>query len=396
MITDLTEEIAARTAQPPFETVVARVREDRQRTVRRVAIGGAVLAASALLVVPRLGTDSADEQPTNPGPSIPTPSEGLALGVADLLARPTVRIAGVGGADDGGVAVLWQGCTGDGTDCDYAVLTRNGSSHLGSVPVDSGVLSPTPDGWLIHTEGGWRLLTSDGGVTGVTTAGLDGVRAGDVVVQTPGGLELLRGDRLLLMPKRDGNLTSGFVTPGGRLLQTTYSPTGQGHLVATRDGEHWTTVRTWAPAANLRISLAGHGRTLAAVVQSIGISGHTAVQQVDLSHDGGRTWATARGIDFGNEVRDVSGVAVSNQGTVYLTTGSDGLIRIDAEGNAQRTSLGARDESVFTTTYDVCALVQPKQASRQQTIACSEDDGTTWTDRSPPGSSLVTARTRRP
>jgi hypothetical protein len=81
---------------------------------------------------------------------------------------------------------------------------------------------------------------------------------------------------------------------------------------------------------------------------------------------------------------------------VFLTTGSDGLIRIDAEGNAQRTPLGVRDESPFTTTYDVCVLVQPRDPSRQADLSCSEDDGTTWTGQWLPGGSLVTARTQLP
>lgn len=362
MITDLPEEIASRTPQPPFEAVVARVRADRRRALRRTAIGGALLAATAYLVVPHLGGDPAD-----PGPTKPSPSPKV-LG----------EVASISGADDGGVAALRQNCPDSGGACTYAVFTSDGSAAPAALVVESDVLSPTPRGWLVHTGDGWRELTSDGSVSVVEPAGPDGVQPGDVVVQTAAGAELLRGDRLLLLPKRSDSVSSSYVTPSGRLMQTTYSPTGHAHLVATRDGTHWATIRTWAPAADLRVAIAGRGRTIAAVVLSIGTSGRTAIQQVDVSHDSGQTWATARGIDFSNEVRDLSSTAVSAQGTVYLTTGSDGLIRIDADGNARRTPVSDHDQAVFTTTYDVCVLGSGR-------LHCSDDDGTTWAGRIVPG-----------
>lgn len=388
MITDLPEEIASRTEQPPFETVVSRVREDRQRRARRTAIGGgAVLVATALVVVPRLGSDSAQE-PRHTDPTDPVPTSGLALGVPELLARPQVSVLAVGGSDDGGIAALWQGCESDGTTCGYAVLTDDGTS-VGSVVVDTRVLSPTPSGWLIHTASGWRELGPDGWVSGVTTAGEDGVRPGDEAVETAGGLGLLRGDRLLLMPSSSGSPTQAYVTPQGRLLQVSATGDGSLRLRATTDGRHWTTLRSW-PAGNgvTQVLLAGHGRTVTAVTTGDRPGGEGAIEEVALSHDSGRTWVTAHGIDFPDEVRDLSGAAVSPQGTVYLTTGSDGLIRVAADGSARRSPVGVRDRAVFTTTYDVCVLTSGRQGRHEQ-LACSEDDGTSWTRGSVPGVSLV-------
>jgi len=392
MITDLPEAIASRTQQPPFEELVTRVREDRQRLVRRTSILGACLVAATLLVLPGLGDDSADEQPTGPRPSTPAPTDGLAMGVPELLARPDVSVVQVAGSDEGGVAALWQGCSGDGTDCGYAVLTANGS-ELGSVVVDSTVLSPTTGGWLIHTPGGWRALGPDGWVSGVTTAGEDGVRPGDEAVETAGGLGLLRGDRLLLMPSSSGSPTQAYVTPQGRLLEVTATGDGSLRLRATRDGRSWTTLLSW-PAGNgaTQVRLAGHGRTVAAVTTG-GPGDARAVERVEVSRDGGRTWTTARGIDFVDQVRDLSGLAVSQDGTVFLTTGSDGLIRVDADGNAQRTPVSPHDQAVFTTTYEVCVLTGGFGGGRLQ---CSEDDGTSWSQQRLPGRSLVSGGSRRP
>jgi hypothetical protein len=376
MITDLPEEIASRTPQPPFEAVVTRVREDRRRTLRRTAIGAASLAVAALLVVPYLGGASTDRQPSDHGPST----------VSELFARPDVSVVQVGGSDDGGVAALWQGCTDDPADCGYAVLTSGG----GRVLVDSPVLSPTPSGWLVHTVAGWQQLTSDGEVSEVSTEGAGGVRAGDEAVETAGGLGLLRGDQLLLLPSASGSATQAYVTPQGRLLEVTATGDGSLRLRASVDGKHWTTLRSWEPGTGVaQVRLAGYGRSVAAVTTGDGPGGDRTIEQVDLSHDGGRTWTTARGIDFGNEVRDLSGIAVSPQGSVYLTTGSDGLIRIDPDGNAQRTPIYVQDRWVFTTAYDVCVLTQPRQADLPEVVSCSGNDGTSWADERVPGSALV-------
>ena len=371
MITDLPEQIASRTTQPPFETVVARVGEDRQRALRRTAAGAVGLATAAVLLVPRTGDDPADRQPRDP--AAPT--------VSELLARPDASVVQISGNDDGGVAALWRGCDADGTECGYAVLTSNGRG----VAVDSQVLSPTHDGWLIHTPGGWGELTSDGGVSEVTTAGEDGVRPGDEAVQTAGGLGLLRGDRLHLMPSASGSVTQAYVTPGGRLLEITATGDGSERLRASTDGTHWTSLRSWQSGNGVtQVWLAGRGPTVAAVTTG-GPGGDRAIEQVDVSHDSGRTWTTARGIDFVNRVRDLSGLAVSPHGTVYLTTGSDGLVRVDADGNAQRTPVGPHDQAVFTTTYDVCVLTGGWGGGRLQ---CSEDDGITWAGRTMPGRAL--------
>lgn len=388
MITNLPEEIASRTPQPPFEQVVTRVREDRRRSLRRTATGGAFLAATTLLV-PLLGDDPADERrSTDPDPSVTAPTGGLAFGVPELMSQPRVSVVQIGGSDDGGVAALWQGCDSDGGGCRYAVLTGNGNAPLGSVMVDSPVLSPTPGGWLVHTPGGWRELGSDGWVSGVTTAGEDGVRPGDEVVETAGGLGLLRGGRLLLMPSASGSVTQAYATPRGRLLEVTAAGDGSERLRASSDGRHWTAIRSWGPRAGVaQVRLAGHGRTVAAVVLRHQLGGKLLVDQVEVSHDGGRTWTTARGVDFaGGGSENLSGLAVSAQGSVYLTTESDGLIRIDREGNAQVSALSVADHGVFATTYEVCVLTGGWGGNR---LRCSADDGTSWSSRPVPGASLV-------
>ena len=385
MITDLPEEIAARTEQPPFDVVVARVRERRQRALRRTAIGAGALAVAALVVVPQLGDDSPAPGPSDPGPTAPTASRGLAMGVPELLGRPDVTVVQVSGSDDGGVAVLWQGCASDGSGCGYAVLTDDGET-LGSVVVDSTVLSPTARGWLIHTSGGWRELTSDGWVSGVTTAGDDGVRPGDEAVETAHGLGLLRGDRLLLLPTSSGSPTQAYVTPSGRLLEVTATGDGSLRLRATTDGRHWTTLRSWAAGGDVdQVALAGRGRTVA-IVELRQWQDSFLLDGVDVSHDGGSTWTVARGLDLASgEVANLTGLAVSARGTVYLTTQSDGLIRVDRSGSAQVSPLSKSDSDVFTTTYQVCALT----GGWGPRIACSDDDGTSWSRQRVPGASLV-------
>lgn len=388
MISELPEEIASRTEQPPFDEVVTRVREDRQRAWRRTAAAGGVLALAALVVVPQIGGDSAQRQPSDPGPTGPSPTTSLALGVPELLSRPGAQVVAINGSDDGGVAALWQACSSDGTGCRYAVLTDQGTS-LGSVVVDSSVLSPVSGGWLIHTAGGWRKLASDGWVSGVTTAGEDGLRPGDQTVETAGGLGLLRGNRLLLMPSASGSPTDAYATPQGRLLEVTATGDGSERLRASTDGRHWDTLRSWGSGSGVtRVGLAGRGRTIAAVMQSVDADGHAVIRQVDVSHDAGRTWTSARGIDSAGEVRDLSAVAVSPHRTVFLTTASDGLIRISPDGHAARTPVGVHDRDVFTTTYEVCVLTTPR-GDRPDVVACSDDDGTSWTRRSVPGASLT-------
>ena len=389
MITDLPEEVATRTQPPPFETVVARVREDRRRAWRRTAVAGGVLALAALVVVPQLGGGSAKESlPNDPGPSVPTPSSGLAMGVPELLARPDVSVITVSGSDDGGVAVLWQGCASDGTGCDYAVLTYDGKT-LGSVVVDSTVLDPTSRGWLIHTPGGWRELGSDGWVSGVTTAGEDGVRPGDEVVETAGGLGLLRGDRLLLLPTSSGTPTQAYVTPSGRLLEVSATGDGSERLRVTTDGRTWTTIRSWAAGGDVsQVRLAGRGRTVV-MVELRPWQDSFLLDGVEVSHDAGATWTAARGLDLASgEVANLTGLAVSARGTVYLTTQSDGLIRVDRAGNAQVSALSKSDSDVFATTYQVCALT----GGWGPRIACSDDDGTSWSRQAIPGASLVGGR----
>jgi hypothetical protein len=110
------------------------------------------------------------------------------------------------------------------------------------------------------------------------------------------------------------------------------------------------------------------------------------VVQVDVSADGGTTWDTASGreLPFGGPggLADLNGLAVTDEGTTFLTTGTAGLVRVDASANVVATPMSSHDRSVFLVAHRVCLVVED---SPHDELSCSSDDGATWVPQALPG-----------
>ncbi|GAA1925582.1 hypothetical protein [Nocardioides hwasunensis] len=106
------------------------------------------------------------------------------------------------------------------------------------------------------------------------------------------------------------------------------------------------------------------------------------VKQVLVSHDAGVTWSEPAGLDLdgADGLHDLSSMVVTPGGSTYLTT-SDGLVRVDPEGNAKATPLSPRDSAAFVVEDAVCVVVDGDPVD---TLRCS-DDGTTWAPQPLPG-----------
>ncbi len=125
--------------------------------------------------------------------------------------------------------------------------------------------------------------------------------------------------------------------------------------------------------------MAGHHDGVAIALLGDSPDGSVPVLEVAVSGDVGRTWTSGRGL---TDVRDLSGLAVSDEGTAYLTTGSHATIRVDTDGNATSVGQSAHDHSVFLVSHRVCLVAE---AGIVDELRCSADDGTTWTPMPLPG-----------
>lgn len=392
--TDLTREIADRAQQPGFDEVLARA--DRNRRRRRTTIASGLAAACvvgglAFAVGDPLGSDNTSPEPARPGPSetydgTPEVDQRLSARVRKLLGGEFADLRTISGSD-GAVAALWHACPGDG-DCRLVLVTE------GPLPtaemVTSTMLEAVPGGWLVLHGGNWTRITPTGGIQAVLEPGGPGssdVRAGDTAVLTTTGLRLLRGNKLVPMPgvgPGGWNPSSAYVTPEGRLVMT---PTIEGPtrvIVSDDGGRVWRMTHTvgegsGTPATGL---LAGHGDSVAYVALRYDADGSIPVLEIAVSSDAGESWRVARG-DFGAEgMSNPTSLAVSPAGTTYVTTGSHGVVRIDADGNATTTRLSSHDHSAFVLGEDICVVAE---AGRVDELQCSEDDGATWTPRALPG-----------
>jgi hypothetical protein len=130
--------------------------------------------------------------------------------------------------------------------------------------------------------------------------------------------------------------------------------------------------------------VAGTGDHVAVVLLGDSPDGSIPVHGVQVSHDAGRTWLPARGIDTrgGDRVRNTSALAVGSDGTTYLTTESHHLVRIDDEGLATPIQLSAFESAVFASGDEVCVVVE---RGRYDALACSPDGLTHWADQPLPG-----------
>lgn len=126
--------------------------------------------------------------------------------------------------------------------------------------------------------------------------------------------------------------------------------------------------------------LAGHHDAVALALLGDSPDGSVPVLEVAVSADVGNTWTSGRGLPSG--LRDPSALAVSDEGTAYLTTGSHGTVRVDAEGRALAERHSSHDRSAFQVSHRVCFVAE---AGRVDQLRCSADDATTWTAQSLPG-----------
>ena len=79
---------------------------------------------------------------------------------------------------------------------------------------------------------------------------------------------------------------------------------------------------------------------------------------------------------------DLNGLAVTDEGTTFLTAGTTGLVRVDAAANLTGLPMTSHDRSVFLVADRVCLVVERGPTDE---LACSSDDGATFTPVALPG-----------
>ncbi|MFC7362052.1 hypothetical protein [Nocardioides astragali] len=380
-----------RVQQPGFEVVLDRARQGLRRRRTTIAAG---LATAVVIVGVVAATQLAPRTPIEPAPApTPTPPSGevdeqLPDDIQAFLSGDDIHPAAVLGSGDA-TGVVWTACSSVAGTCRSALVTKHDDQVAGRF-VDSGYGIPqsVPGGWLIPDGRDWILVTPTGETQRIHGPGPGSadVMAGDTAVFTTTDVRLLRGTKLVPMPGVGAggwNPSSAYVTPEGRLVMT---PTIEGPtrvIVSDDGGQLWRMTHavdegSGTPATGL---LAGHGDSVAYVAYDEA-DGSVPVLEIAVSSDAGESWQVARG-DFGGEgLRNPSSLAVSPSGTAYLTTGSHGVVRIDADGNATATRLSSDDHSAFVLGEDVCVVAEDGRADE---LRCSADDGATWTPRPLPG-----------
>lgn len=390
--TDLTREIADRAQQPGFDVVLDRARQGRRRRRTTIASG---LAAAGVVVGVLAATQLAPRTPIEPGPApTPTPTSGevdekLPDDIQAFLSGEDIHPAAVLGSGDA-TSVVWTACSSVAGTCRSALVTQHDDQVAGRF-VDSGhgIPQSVPGGWLIPDGPDWILETPTGETQRVhdTGPGSADVMAGDTAVSTTTDVRLLRGDKLVPMPgvgPGGWNPSSAYVTPEGRLVMT---PTIEGPtrvIVSDDGGQLWRMTHvvdegSGTPATGL---LAGHADFVAYAALGDDADGSVPVLEIAVSSDAGETWRVARG-DFGSEeLSDLSSLVVAPGGTTYATTGSHGVVRIDAGGDATAMPLSSHDHSAIVLGEKICVVAE---AGRVDELRCSEDDGATWAPRPLPG-----------
>ena len=388
--------VAERVEQPGFEEVVARAGQARRRRRTTIAAGlatAAVVGATAFALEGPLASDDQSPEPFRPGLTrtwdrTSEVDPRLSGPVRAVLDDDLIDLWAAAGSS-GALAVLWWGC--DEQPCRFVLVTRDGDQVTGT---DLGTsyprLSAVPGGWVVENGTGITRLTPSGDRTQlyVTGPGDADVMAGDTAIDTVGGVRLVRGDKAIPAPVPPGSdaLTSAFITPSGRLVAATVDG-AEGTTTATDDGSTWEgslTAETRGPAAGAVV--AGNGDHVAVAFLGDDPDGSVPVVGVQVSHDAGRTWTTARGLDTDgpDRVRDLSSLIVTADGTAYATTGSAGLVRIDADGNASPTPLPSLGTSAFVLDAAVCVVAEAGVGAVDE-LHCLEDDGTSWVRLPLPG-----------
>ncbi|RYB93191.1 hypothetical protein EUA93_01780 [Nocardioides oleivorans] len=390
--THVSREVAERVPQPGFDAVVDRAQHARRRRRTTIASGlaVAVVVAGVGFAVGRPGGgDDQRPEPARPGPSTPwdgTPEvdSRLPATVQSFLRGARLQPWSFAGSDTG-AAVVWGSCAGDGP-CTYALTVRDGDEVAGRLlEASAPTLTAVPGGWIYEDVDEVSLLTPSGTFEPVvdTGSGSTDVEPGDTAVRTRAGWRILRGTKLIGLPGAGTwQPSSAYVTPGGRLV---LAPGVAGpRRVVVSDGDlQWEMTHVADPGADSTGTglLAGNGDHLAYVLLGDDPDGSVTGLHVALSSDAGDTWTTSEGMER-SVYQDVSGLAMSRQGTAYLVTGSHGLVRIDADGNEVGTPMSPHDMGVLTSGDEVCVVAG---AGAVDELRCSSDDGTTWAPRPLPG-----------
>lgn len=389
--TDFHHEVADRVDQPGFEVVLDRARASRRRRRTTLAAGLATVCVVGGLATWGSGLRATDG-PEPAGPTrTPTTSatpltgevdERLPEEVRDVLGAAQLHPWQVVGSE-GGIATIWGDCGGDR--CRFALVTRLGDRIAGTLlEGDAPRLAEVPGGWLVRDDSGTFRWTVAGDREPVIDPGGNPVpvEAGDVVVDTAAGLRILRGTKLLPVPTSGGaEALAAYATPAGDLVVAGLSGNGGVQVSWTSGDGAWRPGLLSRPASGpvTGVAIAGHHDGVAVALLGDAPDGSIPVLEVASSQDAGRTWARARGTEG---LGDMSGIAVSDEGSTYLTTGSDGAVRIDADGNLLSVRQSGHDHSVFLVSHRVCLVAE---AARVDQLRCTPDDGTTWAPQSLPG-----------
>ncbi|GAA5115507.1 hypothetical protein GCM10023339_22780 [Alloalcanivorax gelatiniphagus] len=386
--TDFHHEVADRVEQPGFAVVLDRARAARRRRRTTLSTGLAAACVVGGLATWGAGWRAGDgAEPAGPSPApLPTELTGevderLPADVRDVLGSDRLHPWQVVGSG-GGTAAVWGDCE-DG--CRFALVTRLGDDVRGRVlEGDSPTITEVPGGWLVDDGSGLFRVSPGGEREEVVDPGGNPVpaEAGDVVVPTADGPRLLRGDKLLPVPTPDGGEPlAAYATPAGDLVVASRSGTGDVQVSWTEDGGG-----AWSPGLLPRpgagpvsaVVMAGHHDGVAVALLGDAPDGSIPVLEVASSQDVGRTWSPARGV---GGLRDLSGLAVSDEGSTYVTTGSHGAVRFDAGGDALPVGQPG-DHSVFLVAHRVCFVTE---VGRVDELRCSPDDGATWVPQPLPG-----------
>ncbi|RYC11193.1 hypothetical protein [Nocardioides zhouii] len=399
--TDLQHDVADRVAQPGFDAVLDRAAASRRRRRTTIAsglatavvVGGLGAAAGGLV-----GADDASPDPTRPATSTPwdgtsAPDERLPSSVRAVLDDDQVQLWSIAGGEGGAQVALWRGCDFD--PCQFALVTRDGDGVFGEVLGASfPTVTPVPGGWLVQDARGTFRLSPAGDRSEIfdTGPGSGDVMAGDTAVPTVDGWRLLRGDKLVPLPAQaDRRTYAAHVTADGRLVAVTGTGTGPVTWISTTDdGRNWENkIATRATEKVSSAVVAGSGDHVAVALSGDDPSGGIPLLDVQVSHDGGTTWASAAGVVARSldtmstdRVRNMSALAVGADGTAYLTTESHHLLRIDDEGFVTPIQLSAFESGVFASGDDVCVVVE---RGRYDALVCSSDGLTEWADQPLPG-----------
>jgi hypothetical protein len=387
--TDLPQVVAERVPQPGFDVVLDRARTGRRRRRTTIASGlaAAVVVGGLAAWGPGLrASDSPD--PAGPSPTgTPTGLGGvvdprLPEEVRDLLGSERLHPWQVVGSG-GGTAAVWGDCSGD--DCRFALVTRLGDRVTGTMLEGTAPsVVEVPGGWLVQDATGLFRVSADGDREPIVDPGGNPVpvEAGDVVVTTADGPRLLRGTTLLPVPTPDGSeAMNAYATPAGDLVVARRSGTGGVEVWWTDSTDAWHLGHRSGPGTGpvSGVAMAGHHDGVSVVLLGDAPDGSIPVLAVIASQDAGRTWQEAQAIAG---LADLSGLAVSDEGSTYLATGSDGTLRIDADGEVTSVRQSGHDHSVFQVSHRICVVAE---TGRTDELRCSADDGTTWVPQPLPG-----------